>query len=66
MNPNTLLGLVLPEASAYLQARGLKAQVQVTGAEGCGGELPRVARITRKGEYYVLTVVYPPLLRLES
>lgn len=66
MNQNALLGLVLPEASAYLQARGLNVQVQVTGDEHCRGELARVVRVAQRENYCVLTVVYPPSLRLGS
>lgn len=65
MNQNSLLGLFLPEASAYLQARGLNVQVQVTGDES-RRELARVVRVTQREDYCVLTVVYPPSLRLES
>lgn len=66
MNQNALLGLVLPEASAYLRACGLNVQVQVTGDESCRRELARVVRVTQREDNCVLTVVYPPSLRLES
>lgn len=66
MNQDTLLGLTLPAAYALLHERGLKVQVQATGDEGLVGQPARVVRIAQRGNCYLLTVVYPPSLRLES
>lgn len=66
MDYNFLLGLTLQEALAYSQSQGLEIQVEVTGDEGDEPEQARVVRVVPMGEKYLLTVGYPPLLRLQS
>lgn len=66
MDQRSLVGLVLPEALLCLQASGLNAEIEVTGDEGDAGELARVVRVIEREDCYLLTVVYPPSLRLES
>lgn len=66
MTQSSLLGLVLPEAMARLQEQGLKVEIQVTGDNNDPESPARVVRVIKKEDYYLLTVVYPPRLRLES
>lgn len=66
MTENSLLGLVLPEVKARLHELGLETVVQVTGDNNDSDSPGRVVRVIMKEDYYLLTVVYPPLLRLES
>ena len=66
MNKRNLLGLTLEAANAQLCGVGFAVQVKTTGCCGRDQRHARVVRVNQTDAGLLLTVVYPPLLRLES
>lgn len=66
MDKQDLLGLTLEAAKAQLYGLGFAVQVKTTGCCGRDQRHARVVRVNQTDAGLLLTVVYPPLLRLES